>query len=76
MRSNMFASPQCLGYQQEHGESYKELCNPPREIVLSQVKKALKKMKTSGLYVAADDNAMIHDFKKEFRSVKVITAIF
>ncbi|KAJ8299894.1 hypothetical protein KUTeg_021413 [Tegillarca granosa] len=45
--SHMFASPQCLGYNNEYGHVTKELCMPAEESIIKQVKKAVKRTKAS-----------------------------
>ncbi|XP_014662495.1 PREDICTED: GDP-fucose protein O-fucosyltransferase 1-like [Priapulus caudatus] len=75
MSPSLFAAPQCLGYRRENGDSYAELCAPPRHIILTQVKKALKKMRTGNLFVATDVDAMVHDFRKELRAIKGLKVV-
>jgi len=68
---HLFASPQCLGYDFEHGQVTMDLCMPSDELVKRQVKKTMKKMKAKTLFVAADDNHMIGEFTKLLKKLDV-----
>ena len=63
-RRNMFASAQCLGYYLDHGLLTKELCYPPKETVLNQIKKEVKKRKVKAIFVATDSDDMKADIVK------------
>jgi len=69
--SNFFSSAQCLGYNQQHGKITKELCFPSKKTILNQVEKAVKRTKAKSLFVAADKDHMINDFKKQLKQYKV-----
>ena len=63
-RHNMFASAQCLGYYLDHGLLTKELCYPPKETVLSQIKQEVKRRKVKAIFVATDSDDMKSDIEK------------
>ena len=70
--SNFFASGQCLGYQLEKGlELTKDICYPSAEQILEQTKTFVEKHQPTVLFVAADGDAMIDQFKKTL-GIKVI----
>jgi len=41
-----------------------DLCLPPKDVVLSQVKRAVTRLGAVAVFVAADRDAMIADFEK------------
>lgn len=65
---HLFASPQCLGYNNENGKLYPELCMPTKELIIRQLKRLIKKVKNENksneiksIFVASDNNHMIQD---------------
>lgn len=76
--TNLFASPQCLGYKNEHGKLYDELCMPSRNIIVNQLKRLIRKVKSESptnqiksIFVASDNNHMIEDLTRDLREVDV-----
>ncbi|XP_070531653.1 GDP-fucose protein O-fucosyltransferase 1-like [Ptychodera flava] len=69
--NHMFASPQCLGYKNEHGKLTYNICFPPVEDILRRTKKAVKKTKAKGVFVATDDNPLLSELSKSLKSLKV-----
>ncbi|XP_006818460.1 GDP-fucose protein O-fucosyltransferase 1-like [Saccoglossus kowalevskii] len=67
----LFASPQCLGYNNEHGKLTYDLCFPGVDEILKKTKKAVKKIKAKGVFVATDDNPLISELTKSLKSQKV-----
>ncbi|EDW60599.2 GDP-fucose protein O-fucosyltransferase 1 [Drosophila virilis] len=64
----LFASPQCLGYKNERGELYTELCMPTKEAIVRQLKRIIKNVRQSqpknevkSVFVASDANHMISE---------------
>ncbi|XP_055902803.1 GDP-fucose protein O-fucosyltransferase 1 [Eupeodes corollae] len=64
----LFASPQCLGYNNEKGELFPELCMPPKEVIIKQLKRLIKQVKQThknnevrSIFVASDSNHMISE---------------
>ena len=56
---NLFASAQCLGYNGERGKLNIDMCNPSDRDMLSQMKRAVKRLRPKTVFVAADHNHMI-----------------
>ncbi|XP_077986450.1 GDP-fucose protein O-fucosyltransferase 1-like [Glandiceps talaboti] len=69
--SHLFASPQCLGYRNEHGTLTYDMCMPRIEQVLKKTRKAVKKMKAKGVFVATDDKPLITELTKSLKKFKV-----
>ncbi|GIX83405.1 GDP-fucose protein O-fucosyltransferase 1 [Caerostris extrusa] len=67
----LFAAPQCLGYQNELGQATPELCFPPKDIILEQLRKKVKAHKAKSIFVASDNDHMINDIEDELRDLKV-----
>nr|XP_016930416.1 GDP-fucose protein O-fucosyltransferase 1 [Drosophila suzukii] len=63
---HLFASPQCLGYKNERGALYPELCMPSKESIIRQLKRTIKNVRQTqpdneikSVFVASDSNHMI-----------------
>ncbi|KAI8036893.1 hypothetical protein M5D96_010204 [Drosophila gunungcola] len=63
---HLFASPQCLGYKNERGALYPELCMPSKEAIIRQLKRTIKNVRQTqpdneikSVFVASDSNHMI-----------------
>ncbi|XP_068144806.1 GDP-fucose protein O-fucosyltransferase 1 [Drosophila tropicalis] len=68
---HLFASPQCLGYRNERGSLYPELCMQTKESIVRQLKRVIKNVRQTqpkneikSVFVASDANHLI----KELRS--------
>ncbi|VEN61443.1 unnamed protein product [Callosobruchus maculatus] len=78
---NLFAAPQCLGYQNEKGVATKEMCLPTKETVIRQLKRVIKNIRNTAnsthdnmiksLYVASDSNHMIEDLTEGLKKMKI-----
>eukprot|EP00057_Strongylocentrotus_purpuratus_P033135 XP_790324.3 PREDICTED: GDP-fucose protein O-fucosyltransferase 1-like [Strongylocentrotus purpuratus] len=68
-----FASPQCLGYNNEFGNLTDDLCNLSFDLVKEQIKAVVKKIKAKGVFIASDVEPDIKALKKFLPSkVKVV----
>lgn len=63
---NLFASPQCLGYNNEKGALTMDICMPAPEHLIRKIKRVVKKAKElqkkneiKSIFVASDNNHMI-----------------
>ncbi|XP_033252300.1 GDP-fucose protein O-fucosyltransferase 1-like, partial [Drosophila miranda] len=63
---HLFASPQCLGYKNERGSLYPELCMQTKESIVRQLKRTIKNVRQTqpnneikSVFVASDANHMI-----------------
>ncbi|XP_071948463.1 GDP-fucose protein O-fucosyltransferase 1-like [Antedon mediterranea] len=66
-----FASPQCLGSNNEHGKMSYELCYPDRQMIAKQLKTIIKKIKATAVYVATDHNPSLKELKTDLKGTKV-----
>ncbi|XP_063696236.1 GDP-fucose protein O-fucosyltransferase 1 [Culicoides brevitarsis] len=78
---NLFSSPQCLGYRNEKGNLYPELCMPSKETVIRQIKRQIKTFKElnknneiKSIFVASDNNHLLEDLNKNLKRMG-ITAV-
>ena len=69
--NHLFSSPQCLGYKNEKGEIYIDLCKPAELTIIKQIKKAVKKVGAVSLFIASDNNYMTDILSKELRGMDV-----
>lgn len=75
--SNLFSSPQCLGFRNEFGNLTQELCMPPKELVIRQIKRQIKTYKETtkdevrSVFVASDKNHMIKEIEDALQRMKV-----
>jgi hypothetical protein len=60
---HLFGSPQCLGFDFRYGQLTNELCFPSKEVVLEQVKQAVKKVSAVAVFVATDYDPMTHQIE-------------
>lgn len=75
---NLFASPQCLGYNNEKGDLTMDICMPSQEAIVRKVKRIVKKVKElqkkneiKSLYVASDNNHMIEYLNEFLRRMNI-----
>ena len=72
----LFASPQCLGYHNEHGELTHDLCTPSLDLVKKQIKAAVKKVKARAVYIAADVEPPIKEIQKFLGAKVTLTKLY
>nr|XP_022901836.1 GDP-fucose protein O-fucosyltransferase 1 [Onthophagus taurus] len=76
---NLFAAPQCLGYQNEHGKATSEMCMPPKDLILRQLKRIIKKYNhdpdkykvIKSIFIASDNNYMLEELTEGLRQSNV-----
>lgn len=68
---NMFAAPQCLGYNNEHGLGTHDLCFPATKSILDDLRKVLKKCKAKTVFVASDNNHMLKEIENGLQDLRV-----
>ncbi|KAF5286363.1 hypothetical protein FQR65_LT12657 [Abscondita terminalis] len=77
---NLFASPQCLGYRNEKGTATVEMCLPSKEIIIRQLKRAIKNYNNAvnhknnhikAVFVASDNNHMLDDLSIALKRMNV-----
>ncbi|XP_030375448.1 GDP-fucose protein O-fucosyltransferase 1 [Scaptodrosophila lebanonensis] len=74
----LFASPQCLGYKNERGILYPELCMQTKEGIVRQLKRTIKnirqlypKNQIKSIFVASDANHMIDDLNSALSRMNI-----
>lgn len=75
---NLFASPQCLGYQNEKGDLTMDICMPSHELIIRKIKRLVKKVKDvqkqneiKSIFVASDNNHMIEYLNEYLRRMNI-----
>lgn len=75
---NLFASAQCLGYNNERGDLTVETCMPSQEMILRKLKRVIKRVKEAqksnqikSIFVASDNNHLIEYLNEQLRRMKV-----
>lgn len=75
---NLFASAQCLGYNNEKGDLTMDICMPLQEMVLRKIKRVIKRVKEAqkdnqikSIYVASDNNHHVEYLNEQLRRMKV-----
>ncbi|XP_033103515.1 GDP-fucose protein O-fucosyltransferase 1-like [Anneissia japonica] len=66
-----FASPQCLGFNNEHGQMSDELCYADWKTINKQLKKTIRLIKATAVFVATDHDPSVKELKNNFKNVKV-----
>lgn len=72
--NNLFASPQCLGYRNEKGVPTMDMCLPPTELIIRQLKRVIKNFKDKSIksvFVASDSNHMLTELNTALKRMKV-----
>ena len=76
--SNLFSSPQCLGYRNEHGQLTAELCMPGRDTIIRQLKRQIKLHREAApdnpiraVFVASDSNHMLGELNDALKRMDV-----
>lgn len=74
----LFASPQCLGYNNEKGNLYPELCMPSKELIIRQLKRLIKNVKQDhprnevrSVFVASDNNHMLMELNNALQRMNI-----
>lgn len=70
-QTQLFSSPQCLGYKQQNGKLTQEMCFPGTSTIMKQLKRAVKKINATAVFVASDSNHLIPDLTLALRNLKV-----
>ena len=65
----MFAAAQCLGFRGEKGKATPDMCYPPDDVIVRQVKVAVKKHKATGVFIATDSRDLMDKFSKAMKKV-------
>ncbi|KAK6622860.1 hypothetical protein RUM43_008707 [Polyplax serrata] len=69
---NLFAAPQCLGYQNEHGSATTDMCMPSAKTITKQIKRVLKTVKDpASVFVASDNNYMLKELTETLKRFEV-----
>lgn len=61
--SRFMASPQCLGYNGEHGKLSRDLCYPPGKEIVRRAARAVRKLRAASLFVATADKPMLKELQ-------------
>lgn len=75
--SNLFSSPQCLGYMNEHGNLTMDICMPSKDLVVKQLKRLIKSYKelnkdeVKSIFVASDKNHMVADIREALQRMNI-----
>uniref|UniRef100_A0A0K2TXW0 GDP-fucose protein O-fucosyltransferase 1 n=1 Tax=Lepeophtheirus salmonis TaxID=72036 RepID=A0A0K2TXW0_LEPSM len=65
--SNLFSSPQCLGYHAEHGHLTKDICLPPINVIVKKLKRLLRNVYARSIFVASDNDHSLDELRKAFQ---------
>lgn len=71
--TDLFASPQCTGYDKEY-QLTKEMCWPSKKAIAKKTRQFVKKYKAKSVFVAADSDPMFEDIKKELKTLKAVVS--
>ncbi|XP_059485132.1 GDP-fucose protein O-fucosyltransferase 1 isoform X3 [Neocloeon triangulifer] len=69
---NLFSSPQCLGYNNEHGTATPAMCMPNKEIIIRQLRQLLKNGNFESIFVASDNNHMLKELANALKKFNVV----
>jgi len=72
--SHLFSSPQCLGYRNEMGRPTSDMCLPSGDLILKQVRRAVKEVKAVAVFVASDNDHMAGFLENKLKKAGVKVA--
>jgi peptide-O-fucosyltransferase len=77
--TNLFSSPQCLGYRNERGSLTHEMCFATKDLIIRQLKRTIKRIKEKqknneikSIFVASDNNHMLMDLNTSLKRMGVV----
>ncbi|XP_011633785.1 GDP-fucose protein O-fucosyltransferase 1 [Pogonomyrmex barbatus] len=69
---NLFAAPQCLGYQNERGKATSSMCLPSFDVIVTQLKRVIRNGKDiKSVFVASDDDYMLDKLTEALERMKI-----
>lgn len=69
---DLFAAPQCLGYQNERGKATLSMCLPSFDIIITQLKRVIRNGKDiMSVFVASDNDYMLDRLGEALSRMKV-----
>lgn len=75
---SLFSAAQCVGYRNERGTATTEMCMPPKELIIKQLKRQIKlhngkhpSNNIKAIFVASDSNHMIADITEALKKQKI-----
>lgn len=73
---DLFAAPQCLGYQNERGKATLSMCLPSFDVIITQLKRVIIHLYRNGkdvmsVYVASDNDYMLDRLGEALSRMKV-----
>lgn len=69
---DLFAAPQCLGYQNERGKATLSMCLPSFDVIITQLKRVIRNGKDiMSVYVASDNDYMLDRLGEALSRMKV-----
>ncbi|OWR44901.1 protein-O-fucosyltransferase 1 precursor [Danaus plexippus plexippus] len=69
----LFSAPQCVGYKNEKGKLTSSICLPPKNDIIKQIKRVLKKHKDiKYIFVASDSNHMKEELQNALQYSDVL----
>lgn len=71
-QSHLFSSPQCLGYRHQNGKLTQDMCLPSTATIVKQLKRAIKKINATAVFVASDKNHLITDLTMTLKNLNVV----
>lgn len=74
----LFSAAQCVGYRNEKGHTTKEMCEPPKELIIKQIKQEIKTYHAKhsnnpikSIFVASDNDYMISELNEALKRLKI-----
>ncbi|KAG1680029.1 GDP-fucose protein O-fucosyltransferase 1 [Nymphon striatum] len=68
---NMFAAPQCLGYNSEFGLGTHDLCFPSTKSILDTLRQKVTAIKAINVFVASDNDHLIDEIQNGLQDLKI-----
>lgn len=75
---NLFAAAQCVGYRNEKGAATRDMCMPPKELIIKQIRRQIKLHNErhpsnviKSIFVASDSDHMIAELNNTLKRQKI-----
>ncbi|KAE9548071.1 hypothetical protein FO519_008714 [Halicephalobus sp. NKZ332] len=68
---HLFASPQCLGYYNEHGRLTLDICQPSEEKILEEVEDVVNSIGAKAIFVSSDRDHLIPELNEKFKNKNI-----
>lgn len=67
----MFAAAQCVGTRGQYGKTTHDMCYPPDDLIVREVKAAVDEIDAKAVYIATDSRTVLQDLSRAMPEVRI-----